>query len=79
MPHDLAHEHKQNEAIRAVARAVQGLAAEVGKSSFKALLDHVDEILNADDKALDEPDAPAGDPAVTVDVEEVAPPAGESK
>jgi len=45
MSHDDKSEAKQCEAILALARAVQAIAAETGKSGHKALYEHIDELL----------------------------------
>lgn len=68
MPHDLAHEEKQNEAIRELAGAVAGLAGKIGAPDVVKVVARVQAILSDDEAELVAPepvDAPKAELHVT--------------
>lgn len=56
MPHDLAHEEKQNKALRELAGAVAGLAGKVGAPDVVKIVARVQAILSDDEAELVAPD-----------------------
>lgn len=64
MKHDLAHEEKQNEAIRLLAKAIEDVADQCGWLGAKGLAEQAEAILATDEQESDAPAVPADVPVV---------------